>query len=110
MGFLKRLKQMLGQGVSAGSRPDDIGLYFYVKSAATGNIYKLRINPHNDLSQEDSGKGYIVRKVVVGKPGYDRMDVELHFNEGRKLIHSTVKGGELVDEAQYQSRPNLDTV
>jgi hypothetical protein len=47
--------------------------------------------------------------VVVGKPSYHRMSLELSFDKNRRLTDSKVSGGILVDEAEYkQYKANSD--
>lgn len=97
MDFLKRL-------FGGGSRGGDQGaLYLYVRSARTGEVIRVRIHRYNDLSQDESGDGYHVRKVVVGEKSFDRIEAHLSFDARRHLIGGDVTGGELVDEAAYEA-------
>ncbi|HRE48487.1 MAG TPA: hypothetical protein PLD47_12245 [Aggregatilineales bacterium] len=102
MTILKTLMRLLtgGGGRPAGGSPRTT---FYIKSHSTGHIYPLQINLNNDLSLTDDDKGYFVRKTLVGKPSYDRIEVELTFDRSRVLIDSALKGGVLTDEATYET-------
>lgn len=97
MNFLKRL---FGGGSRGG---DQDALYIYVRSARTGEVIRVRIHRYNDLSQNEEGEGYHVRKVVVGEKSFDRIEAHLNFDAKRHLIGGDVTGGELVDEAAYEA-------
>jgi hypothetical protein len=102
MTFLKNLGKLFTGGPRQPAPGEDIGLYFYVKSSLSGDIQKVRINPNNDLSFDEEENNYHVIKVVVGKPSYHRMSLELSFDKNRRLTDSKVSGGILVDEAEYK--------
>jgi hypothetical protein len=97
MGFIQNLLRSL----MGAPRPtsSDIGLYYYIKSARSGEVVRVRINPMNDLSEQEDGT-YIVRKVVVGKR-YDRMEAEFIYDKKRQLTDTNITGGKLVDESAY---------
>lgn len=97
MNFLKRL-------FGGGNRGGDQGaLFVYVRSARTGEVIRVRIHRYNDLSQNEAGDGYHVRKVVVGEKSFDRIEAHLSFDAKRHLIGGDVTGGDLVDEAAYEA-------
>lgn len=100
MGFLKRLTQMFTGGPQLSG---DVGLYYYVRFEKTGEVVRIRINPMNDLSQRDGEEGYYVRKVVVGKPSYHRIEAEFTYDKNRNLTNAEVRGGTLVDKAAYDA-------
>lgn len=98
----------LGRLFAGGSRPGaDNGLYFYVRAHRCDEVIRIRINPMNDPSEQDDGddksRTFIVRKTVVGRKCYDRMEAEFLFNRERQLTHKEVMGGVFVDEAAYQA-------
>ena len=108
MNFLKQLAGMFSPkpGVSGG----DPGLYYYVKCLRCGEVIRFRINPMNDLSLTDGGD-YYVRKVIVGRRCYNRIEAQLTYSAGsnanRKLINSEVSGGELVDKQAFEEDERL---
>ena len=97
MGFLRRL---FG---GAGRESDKDALYLYVRSRQTGEVIRVRIHRYNDLSMNESGDGYFVRKVIVGEKSFDRMEAHLDFDTKRQLVNSEVIGGELVDAEAYRA-------
>lgn len=97
MDFLKRL---FGGGGGRGGDKD--GLYIYVRSHQTGEVIQVRIHRFNDLSLNEEGEGYHVRKVIVGEKSFDRIEALLTFDSKRQLTGSEIIGGELADEAAYE--------
>ncbi|NLE52866.1 MAG: hypothetical protein GX613_15820 [Chloroflexi bacterium] len=97
MDFLKRL---FGGGDRGG---DKDGLYIYVRSDQTGEVIQVRIHRYNDLSLDEEGEGYHVRKVIVGEKSFDRIEAYLRFDKKRQLVEAQIAGGERVDEAAYEA-------
>jgi hypothetical protein len=92
MGFFKKL---LGGG------PAPIKSSFYEFSVACnrcGEVIEGKVNLNNDLSMEDDGTGYYVRKVVMGSGHcFQSIEVELHFDADRKLIEKKAEGGKFIE-------------
>ncbi|HVU15090.1 MAG TPA: hypothetical protein VHD90_27640 [Phototrophicaceae bacterium] len=97
MNFLKRIFGASG-GVGG-----DVGIYYYVKPKGCDEIVRVRINRNNDLSLADDGKTLWVHKVVMGQKCFQRVELDLYFNQSRQLTNSEISGGELVKEADYQA-------
>ena len=97
MDFLKRLFGGGGRG------EDKDGVYVYVRSHQTGEVIRVRIHRYNDLSENEGGEGFYVRKVIVGEKSFDRIEAPLRFASNRQLSGGEVAGGELVDEAAYEA-------
>ena len=97
MEILKRLFGGGGGGVSG----DSAGLYYYVRLHGSREVVRVRINRNNDLSLDDDGKNFWVHKVVMGTKGFQRAELELHFNQNRQLSGNRVSGGDLVTAAEY---------
>ncbi|MHB0878785.1 MAG: hypothetical protein ACYC5O_22325 [Anaerolineae bacterium] len=108
MGFLKRLASLFGGG--GGSAPsDDHSLYVYVRCKQCGEPVAIRVDRRNDLSPEWEGGGsdtpdyYISRKVFVGRDCcYSPVEVELRFDNQRRLQSQQVTGGDLLTEEEYR--------
>lgn len=98
MGLLRRLF-----GVRGASRGDPDGLYFYIRARRTGEVIRVRLHRHNDLSQSEDMAGYFARKVVVGQKSFDRLEAEFHFDKDRRFLSADITGGELVDRADYEA-------
>src|SRR5258706_7516841 len=102
MNFLKQLGDFFIRKKST-DQAGDRGLYYYIRCSRCGEIIRLRINPMADLSIEDDGTRF-VRKVIVGKRCYNRIEGEFRYNSGRKLINSEISGGELVRKDDYENQ------
>ena len=92
MGFLKNL---FG-GTPA--QPKKNYYTFNVKCRRCGEIIEGRIDLDNDLSLNDDGNGYIVRKGLVGgNRCFQQIEVEMKFTSARELIDQQVQGGSFVE-------------
>ena len=89
MGFLKNL---FG---SSTSKPEKHYYTFQVKCKGCGEIIEGRVDLDNDLSLNDEGNGYLVRKTLMGSNRcFQQIRVELIFDSGRQVLEHTITGGE----------------
>ena len=92
MGFLKNL---FG---GATARPEKHYYAFNVKCNRCGEIIEGRVDLDNDLSLNDEGKGYIVRKGLMGSNRcFQQIEVELNFDSSRQLLEQQITGGEFTN-------------
>ena len=92
MGFLKNF---FG-GTPA--KPEKHYYTFNVKCKRCGEIIEGRVDLDNDLSLNDEGNGYIVRKGLLGANRcFQQIEVELNFNSSRQLLDQQITGGEFVN-------------
>jgi len=67
---------------------------FQVKCNRCGEIIEGRVDLDNDLSLNDEGDGYIVRKGLMGSNRcFQQIEVELNFDSSRQLTEKTITGG-----------------
>ncbi|MFW5690880.1 MAG: hypothetical protein ACOCXZ_00150 [Chloroflexota bacterium] len=98
------MKRLFGGGSGGGQYAvDRRGLYIYVRPKRCNEIVEVRINLMNDLSQDEQGEGYFVRKMVTAIRCPFQAEVELYFDKGRNITSSAVTNGELVDEIDYHN-------
>jgi hypothetical protein len=95
MDILKKISSLF-------STPDDSGAYWIeVKCRRCGETIRSRVNLNNDLSVNygDDGKTtYYCRKVLMGQERcFQRLEVELTFNENKRLIDRQISGGSFLD-------------
>ena len=65
---------------------------------ACGEIVQSRVSPTSELSLEDDGKTYFVRKVLVGKQCFRPIEVELRYSDLRGTeVSREVHGGSSVN-------------
>ena len=83
------------------SRSDDRGIYFYVQPKMCKEILRVRVDPLNDLSQTDDGKGYWCRKVASAARCPFQAELELRFDKNKRFQGSDVTNGKLVSEAEW---------
>jgi len=89
MGFLKNLFS----GTSA--KPEKHYYTVNVKCKRCGEIIEGRVDLDNDLSLNDEGNGYLVRKTLMGSNRcFQQIEVELNFNSARQITEKTITGGE----------------
>ena len=97
MNFLKSL-------FGGGGRHEDRGIYFYVQPKMCKEILRVRVDPLNDLSQTDDGKGYWCRKVASAARCPFQAEIELYFDKNKRFKDSSVENGELVSEEAWAAR------
>ena len=92
MGFLKNL--FSGNPV----KPEKHYYTFNVKCKRCGEIIEGRVDLDNDLSLNDAGDGYIVRKGLIGgNRCFQQIEVEITFTSTRELIDQQIQGGTFVE-------------
>ena len=92
MGFLKNL---FG---GAAAQPEKRYYTFQVKCRRCGEIIEGRVDLDNDLSINDEGNGYLVRKTLMGSNRcFQQIQVELNFDSGRQVLETTITGGTFVE-------------
>jgi hypothetical protein len=94
MGFLKKLFS------STPSKPEKRYYIFNVKCNRCGEIIEGRVDLDNELSLNDEGDGYLVRKGLIGSGEnrcFQQIEVELTFDSARQLQEKTITGGTFVE-------------
>ena len=89
MSFLKKLFS------SMTVKPEKRYYTFQVKCNRCGEIIESRVDLDNDLSLNDEGDGYLVRKGVMGgNRCFQQIEVELKFDSSRQLLEQHITGGQ----------------
>lgn len=92
MGFLKKLFS------SKPAQTESPLMRVQVKCKRCGEIIEGHVNLANDLSLNDSGDKYFVRKVLMGNGRcFQQVEVELTFDLTRKLLDKQAVGGAFVE-------------
>ncbi len=101
MGFLKRLFGGSSQGRGA---DDANALVYYVKGRKCGAITRVRVDRYNDLSLDDDGESYVVRKGIVDNVCYGTVEIEIHFDPQRNETSRHAEGGEFVAREEWEAQ------
>lgn len=100
MDLLKRIRRALS-GSTIGERAVSADLYpIQVRCQRCGEILSAQINLRNDLSRDYERNVYFVRKLIIGSGAnrcFQRVEVELTFDQERRLIDRQISGGTFVD-------------
>ncbi len=89
MSFLKKLLS------GAPSKPEKRYYTFNVKCNRCGEVIEGRVDLDNDLSLNDDGDGYQVRKGLIGASRrFQQIEMKLTFGSSRQLQEKTITGGE----------------
>jgi len=94
MGFLKNL---FGGGTQ---KPEKHFYTFNVKCNRCGEIIQGRVDLDNDLSINDAGDGYLVRKGLIGSGEdycFQQIEVTIQFSSQREMIGQEIQGGTFVE-------------
>ena len=96
MSILKRISNFLS---SASNIEDKYADWISVQCSRCGEIIHARIDLRNDLSIDYGDKTtYHCRKILIGeKRCFQRVEVNLIYDENRRLIDTQVTGGKLVE-------------
>lgn len=91
MDFLKKLFS------SNPAKPEKRYYTFNVKCNRCGEVIEGRVDLDNDLSLNDDGDGYLVRKGLIGANRcFQQIEVTLKFSSTRELIEQAIQGGTFV--------------
>jgi hypothetical protein len=93
MGFLKKLFS------NEPSKPEKRYYTFNVKCRRCGEVIEGRVDLDNDLSLNDEGDGYLVRKGLIGSGDnhcFQQINVELKFSSTKAVIEEQIQGGTFV--------------
>ncbi len=100
MNLLRKFWQGFSGGATSG---DDVGLYYYVRCNRCGEVIRVRINPLNDLSLDDTATSLWAHKVIVGQRCYNRIEADFIYDTNRKLRTTNATGGAFVDKQAYEA-------
>ena len=82
------------------SKPEKHYYIFNVKCNRCGEIIEGRIDLDNDLSLNDEGNGYIVRKGLIGSGEnhcFQQIEVMIQFSSTREMTEQQIQGGTFVE-------------
>jgi hypothetical protein len=78
-------------------------LYYYVRGSRCGAVTRVRVNRANDLSRDDDGESFIVRKGIVDEVCFGRVEITIRYNSSYKETSREIEGGEFVTAAEHQA-------
>lgn len=107
----KNFAKLLSNLFSSSKVKDPHGYWIYVRCNRCGEEICTRINLHNDLSSSyhDKGTIYICRKVLMGqKLCFQRVEVNLIFDDKRKLLEQEISGGTFIDRGEFSTNQKDD--
>jgi len=78
-------------------------LYYYVKGSRCGAVTRVRVNRANDLSRDDDGVSFIVRKGVVDEVCFGRVEITIRYDSSYKETGREIEGGEFVTAADHEA-------
>ena len=97
------LRRIFGGVGGAGESGDRSGLYFYVKCRACSEVIRVRINRHNDLSPIEDGDGFLVRKSIVGRNCFRRIEAEMTFDKGYRQVGAELSGATIATREEWDA-------
>jgi hypothetical protein len=103
MNILSRLKDLFTSTTN-----DRSAYWIYVQCDDCGEKLHTRISLYNDLSikyaETEAGTTYFCRKTLIGSElCFQPIEVELTFDEQRKLIDKKIQGGQFISEEEFLS-------
>lgn len=100
-GLLRRI--FGGGGAGRGDPGDRSGLSVYVRCRACAEVVRVRVNRHNDLSPIDDGDGFRVRKSIVGRNCFRRIEAEFSFDRSYRQVDAEVTGGTVATREEWEA-------
>ena len=105
MGLLKKIARLFTMPSPGASST----LIVTVRCNKCGETIQGRINLNNDLSVEygevENETRYICRKVLIGEGRcYQPLEINLTFDQNRKIIDRKIKGGTFIEAQPGRSR------
>lgn len=106
MDFLKRF---LGGESRPSAKADDDpnAIILYIRVKKCGAIARVRVDIRNDLSMDDDGESYVVRKQVMDNVCYGMTELEMHFDCNHHEVSRTIENGEFVTRAEWEQQESL---
>ena len=110
MSFLDRLLKTLTGGSAGSSQAGANNRWIYVQCSRCGEPLKARVNTANDLSLDEDGETYIVRKGLVGsgrRRCFQTVEATLQFSSNRRdIINREITGGQFITAEAYEALIN----
>jgi hypothetical protein len=105
MGFLDKLKQLLGGGSSGRSSvaSDSRGLWFHFRCKRCGSVVAVRADRLNDLNREEGPGTFLLRKDVMDNKCFQLMTAEIWLDENCNVVATEITGGELISREDYEA-------
>jgi hypothetical protein len=94
-------KNLFGGGKGVQTADADGGLYYFVQPDGCDEIVRVRVNPHNDLSQHDDEDGFFVRKLARGERCRQAVTLEIRYDARRRYASHQVEGGRWATADEY---------
>jgi hypothetical protein len=96
MGLWKMLASLLGG-------QDSSGYWVYVRCGRCGEAIGTRINLANDLSRQEDGTYFVSKTLVGNQLCFERIEVNLKFDEKRQLAEKQIQGGDFITREEYEA-------
>ena len=104
MGFLDKLKQLLGGSSSGtGISGDPYGLWFHFRCDKCGSVVRIRADRRNDLNREEGPGTYLLRKDVMDNKCFQLMSANIWLDDRHNVVSAEVHGGELISQEEYEA-------
>ena len=97
------------------SRQDNAtALWIYVTCGRCGEAIRVRADRRYDLVSEmrdpgESGPAYTLHKDIVGVRCFQRIAVELAFDQRLQTTERHISGGRWLSEEEYRAAPRVST-
>ncbi len=78
-------------------------LYYYVRGNKCGAVTRVRVNRANDLSRDDDGVSFIVRKGIVDEVCFGRVEITIRYDSRYNETSREIEGGEFVTASDHRA-------
>lgn len=94
------LKNLFGGSNHRGSG-DGRTFYVYVRPKRCDQLVEVRIDLFNDLSMDDTGNQFFIRKTAQAIRCPFAAEMTLYFDKNRKFINGEIENGDFVTSDDY---------
>jgi hypothetical protein len=83
-------------------------LWIYVACSRCGEAIRVRVDQRYDLASEmrdpgEAGPAYTLHKDIVGAQCFQRIAVDIEFDQRLQVIERRISGGRWLTEEEYQA-------
>lgn len=100
---MNAIKRLFSNLMAPAPSPNASAIFVYVQGKKCGAITRVRINRMNDLSRDDDGDSFVVRKGIVDDVCFGQVEITLRFDTKYTELSREIEGGEFTTEEAYES-------
>jgi hypothetical protein len=107
MAIMRWFKRLCLLFTSRSRQADNPAVWLYVRCSRCGEAIRVRVDRRYDLASEwrdpgEPGPAYTMHKDIVGEGCFQRIRVDVGFDDSFKIVEQHIRGGVFLTEEAYQ--------